>query len=302
MHITVVPVRCGARVALWSRVAAIAAGIVSAAPAFAAGELSGVFANGSISYLFDICSTCDKPSDVLFQDAAGGVGSTGPADLNGFTARGTGNASVSAHGLLLGANVLPELGAVARAVPGIGPHPGFSADGAYLFAVTASALGRQYFTYTGTGADHYEITYTLSGSALNFENPPTELGNGLIWVSGGVTLFNGIGGNLETPLGQYIDGAQSFSGASTAAFRMQGVVGVDVNPGDSFYVNAFVAANVAFYGWGMADAGSTLSLAFTAGNTSALQPALQPVPEAPIGALFSIGLLALCAVRRRRRR
>ena len=48
------------------------------------GDRAGVFATGSVSYLFRICSTCPQPTGVLDSQSAGGRGSIGPAVVAGL--------------------------------------------------------------------------------------------------------------------------------------------------------------------------------------------------------------------------
>lgn len=279
------------------------AALCAARPALAAtgGSLSGVFADGAIDYAFLPCFSlsCDGAFGNDFVAADGSVGSTGPAIVDGFAAHGTGTASVDARALITSSLALPTLGAKAVANPGVGMHDGFCCEGAYFFASTASAQARQYYTYTGTTAQLYTLRYTLHGYLASSLPSPTETDEALIQGSGGLSLFDDQDNNIEQPFGHLVDISQVMRNGSAHDFTESGSVSITLdNPGDSFYLLAFVAANVGLLGYGVADLSNTLTVEFVAGDTAQLVAALVPVPEPPAYALLLLGLAALAARRR----
>jgi hypothetical protein len=270
--------------------------MVPGVPAHAAtpGDQAGVFVFGSVSYLFRICSTCPQPTGVLDSGNDGGFGSFGPAIVEGFGARGAGEASFASRARILGPAGAPELRADARAFPGIGTHEGFSEPGFYDFNAVATSRGSQYYVYTGATTQTYTMDYTISGFAGSTLPSPTPDDQSLIGVSGGLTLFDDgdkLGGEL--PMGRVVDIDRISVNGTAGEFRQSGSVSITVEPGDAYYLAAFLSAQVSIGGQGIADAGHTLAIDFTAGNTAELLPLLPSVPEPATYALMGLGLLCL---------
>ena len=259
------------------------------------GDQAGVFANGSVRYLFRICSTCPQPTGVLDFQSSGGLGSSGPAVVAGLGARGDGEGSFVARARTLGPQAVPELRADARATPGIGLHEGFSEAGVYDFNAVAIATGRQYYSYTGRTTQTYTMGYSLSGFASSTLPNPTPEDESLIGIAAVISLFDD-GDKLdgELPLGRVVDIDRVNVNGSAGTFRQSGSVSITLEPGDSYYLVASLSAQVSIGGHGIADAGQTLSFAFTAGDTSELLPMLSAVPEPASYALFSLGLMLIC--------
>jgi len=93
-----------------------------------------------------------------------------------------------------------------------------------------------------------------SGSTLA---SPTADDEGLISVSVAVTLFDGkVSGEL--PLGHVVDIDRISVNGSAHDFRQSDSVSITLDPGDSYYLNAALTAQVAIGGQGIADAGETL--------------------------------------------
>jgi len=273
-----------------------------AARAQTPGDQAGVFAVGSVTSLFHSCDTCPEPREILAAQSTGGFGSHGPAVVGGFGARGEGDGSFSGRARILGPNSMPELRADARATPGIGTHPDFSETGFYFFNVPALVRAAQYYTYTGDTTQTYTMSYSVSGFADSTLDNPTPADEAAISVTAVVSLFDDgpkLGG--ERPMGNQvaIDRIPPVDG-STHDFRFSGSVSITLDPGDSYYLVAALTAQVSFGGQGIADAGQTLTFAFTAGDTSQLV-ALLPVPEPSTYALMGLGLMLTCLMLRRRR-
>jgi hypothetical protein len=269
------------------------------------GDQAGVFAEGSIRSRFLICTTCSPVADLLDEQEAGSFGNNGPAIVDGAGAGGTGTADYDARAIIFGPTFLPELRAEASANPGVGPHAGFSGNGAYFFTAAASAKADQYFTYIGLTPATYTISYSFAGQALGAhpEDDP------FVTVSGGLALFDDgdkLGGEL--PLGHEVDFSQkTFDGASRA-FVFGDDVSITVNPGNSFYVSSFLNATVTGDAQGIADAGHTLTASFTAGDTSLLTAELADsviptpaVPEPSTWVLLIVGFGAVAGIASRRR-
>ena len=120
-----------------------------------------------------------------------------------------------------------------------------------------------------------------------------------------MSIFDGKNPDIELPLGGLVDISQRSVNGSAGTFRENGAVAIMVNPGDGFFLQAFLSANVSVGGWGQADASNSLGVEFTAGDTSLLVPFLTPVPEPSSSALMGLGLglaLMLLAARRHRAR
>lgn len=267
----------------------------------AEGEQAGVFASGSVRYLFRICSTCPEPTGVLDSGSDGRLGSNGPAIVGGLGARGDGEATFAARALISSPDAVPELRADARAFPGIGTHEGFSETGIYDFNAVALATGRQYYTYIGDTTQTYTMTYTVSGFAGSTLPSPTPEDESLIGVSSVVSLFDDQQTG-ELPLGNVVDIDRISVNGSAHTFRQSGSVSITVDPGDAYYLVASLSAQVSIGGQGIADAGQTLTIAFTAGDTTQLVPLLSPVPEPATYAQLGVGLTLICLMLRRRRR
>lgn len=277
-----------------------------AAPAVHAqtpGDQAGVRAGGGINYAYLPCYSlaCDGAFGDLDTQSRNFPGSYGPAIVDGFAAVGTGTASFYGRALINGPLGLPTVGASAEAIPGVGTHEGFSGTGAYFFSAYGSAQAAQYFSYTGSTQQTYTLEFTLSGSADSILDNPTAGDYALIQVGGGISLFDDgdkLGGEL--PMGGPVDTSQiQHNGSVGMNFRDSGSVSITVNPGDHYYLTAFVNANVGLFGYGYADARHTLTVAFVAGDTSQLQAAV--VPEPSRYALTALGLLAVGGIVRRRR-
>src|ERR1700733_15215051 len=121
-----------------------------------------------------------------------------------------------ARAIIFGPTFLPELTAEASATPGIGPHAGFSADGAYFFTAAASAHADQYFTYIGQTPSTYTISYAFRGDALraHAEDAP------LVTVSGTISLFDDRDRSGEFPLGHEVDEAQNHLDGADRSFNV----------------------------------------------------------------------------------
>jgi hypothetical protein len=165
----------------------------------------------------------------------------------------------------------------------------------------------QYYTYTGDTTQTYTMSYSVSGFADSTVDSPTPQDEAAISVTAVVSLFDDgpkLGG--ERPMGNVveIDRIPPVTGppidGSTHDFRFSGSVSITLDPGDSYYLVAALTAQVSFGGQGIADAGQTLTFAFTAGDTSQLV-ALLPVPEPSTYALMGLGLMLTCLMLRRRR-
>lgn len=275
--------------------------LLPGSPARAAtpGDQAGVFASGSVRYLFRICSTCPEPTGTLDSQSDGAFGSLGPAIAEGFGARGEGEASFAARARMLGTAGLPELRADARATPGIGTHEGFSEPGFYDFNAVATSRAAQYYTYTGDTTQTYTMTYSVSGFAGSTLDNPTPEDEQLISVGAVVTLFDDgdkLGGEL--PLGHVVDIDRISVNGSAHTFRESGSVSITLDPGDTYYLAASLSAQVSIGGQGIADAGQTLTIAFTEGDTSQLD-VLLAVPEPSTYALLSVGFAFICLMVRR---
>jgi hypothetical protein len=272
-------------------------GVQAATP----GDQAGVFADGGVRSLFEICNTCPTPSKVEDQQNVGRFGSNGPAIVGGFAREGTGTADYGARAIIFRDSALPQLSAEASTVPGLGTNPCCSGTGAYLFSSAANAKANQYYTYHGLVPDTFSISYVIKGDAQG----ATADDNPLITVSGGMALFDDgdkLGGEL--PMGHVVDNSQkTFSGAAHA-FLDGGTVSITVQPGQSFYVAAFLGASIGAPAEGFADAGHTLTASFTAGDTSLLTGLLpaSPIPEPSTCGMLALGLILLgsCGAVRRR--
>jgi hypothetical protein len=267
------------------------------------GDQAGVFADGSITSRFFICTTCTPVSELLEQQEAGGFGNNGPAIVGDSEARGTGTAMYGAQAVITGTDLVPELKAIATATPGVGPHTGFNGDGAYFFTSSSTARVDQYYSYHGLTPETYTISYVIEGrthDALPVDDP-------FVTVTGGLAVFDDgdkLGGEL--PKGREVDSSQkSFNGASET-FLDGGSVSITVNSGASFYLSSFLSATVTGQAEGVADARDTFTTSFTAGDTSlltALLPAsvVPPpgVPEPSTYVMCASGFALLAFIRRR---
>lgn len=267
------------------------------------GDQAGTFADGGITSRFLICTTCSPASDVLDDQHKGGFFDFGPAIVSGFGVGGTGRATFDARAIIFGPTFLPQLSADAGSTPGVGPHSGFSGDGAYFFTATASAKGVQYFTYIGRTPAIYTIGFVFRGEAVgaHAEDDP------FVSISGGIGLFDDgdkLGG--ERPLGDEVDGAQETFHGGAGGFFDTGSVSITLNPGQSFYVSTFLIATVTGEADGFADASHTFATSFTAGDTSLLRAELPDsptaaVPEPATWVLTILGFGALAGFAGRRR-
>jgi PEP-CTERM motif len=267
------------------------------------GDQAGAFAEGSITSRFLICTTCTPAADVLSRQDAGGVGNNGPAIVGDAEARGTGKADYGARAIIVGPFFLPELGAEASAFPGVGPHAGFSGDGAYFFTSGASAHANQYFTYIGQTPETYTIAYSIRGQATS-AIPEDEF---FITLSATIALFDDRNRSVEFPKGHEVAEFQkTVDGENGGNFDFEGDVSITVNRGDSFYVSTFLDATVTGEAEGIADAAHTLTTSFSAGDTSLLRASLPDsvigtsVPEPSTWALMiaGFGLVGGIAARR----
>jgi hypothetical protein len=239
-------------------------------------------------------------ADLLSQEEAGGFGDAGPAIVGDSVARGTGTATYAARAALLGADLLPELSAIATATPGVGPHPGFSEDGAYFFTSSTTAHVDQYYTYDGSAPETYTVSYVINGSisdALPQDDP-------FVTVSGGLTIFDDgdkLGGEL--PKGHEVDHSDKLFKGPPHDFHEGGSVSITLDPGRSFYLSSFLSATVTGEAQGIANAGDTLTATFTAGDTSLLMAELPlpapAVPELSTYVMCAAGFALLAFIRHR---
>ena len=276
----------------------VVAGLLAGLPAAQADPLTapGVVVNGSGGhlYLLGSCSTCPRVGPSA-SDSQGGNGvESASTELRNFPF------FWQASGQLVTGTYLPELKAYAEA-----DYPG--EDGNYDFWVTASASSQalQRFVYTGAAPSTYTIDYTVDGELV---------GQGES-ISAGLGVFNGDyvpgseGGGPSTVLGNDLI-FLSTADLLGPRFAHTGSITFSIDPGNAFYVSAFLTAN-AFWTYtnlgGYADASHTFRSAFTAGDTSLLQPALQssnptPVPEPAALSLMLAGLATGTSAMRRARR
>ena len=251
-----------------------------------AGDQAGVFASGNVRHAYPPCFSlgCDAafgdPDPQSQSQSQSAPGSHGPAIVGSLVVLNSGRSSDDARASTTGPLAVPDITAKGSAEPGVGAHAGFPSDGAYFFAADGLACGRQYFTYTGPAAQLYTMCCALSGFAASAADIRQPADQALIQVSGGLSLFDDVdklGGEL--PMGQLVDIDQrNFNGAANT-FRDSGSVSIMLNPGQSYYLAAFLAANVGLFGHGMADALHSLTIDFLAGDTGQLVAALPAVPE-----------------------
>lgn len=262
-----------------------------------AGDQAGVFVDGSIRSLFLICNTCTPASEVDDRQNVGRFGDNGPAIVDGFDSRGTATTSYSARAIIFGADLLPQLKAVASENPGVGTHDGFSGTGAYFLPTSADAKAIQYYTYHGSVPATYTISYVIDGDVQS----DTTQDAPLVSVSGGMALFDDgdkLGGEL--PMGHLVDISQKTFDGSTHSFRDGGMLAINVDPGHSFYLSAFLSAGVTGLAGGFADVGHTFNASFTGGDTSLLTGLLpaSPVPIPPTLGMIVLGLTILLSIAR----
>jgi hypothetical protein len=267
------------------------------------GDQAGTFAEGSITSRFIICTTCTPVSDLLDEQHTGGLGNNGPAIVGDAEARGTGTSDYGARAIIFGPTFLPELRAEASATPGVGPHSGFSGNGAYFFTAAGTANADQYFTYIGLAPATYTISYSVKGQALG-AFPEDDL---FVTVSDEIALFDDRDRSGEFPFGHEVDEAQNHFDGRDRSFVDGGSVSITVNRGDSFYLTTFLSATVTGEAQGIADASHTLTTSFIAGETSLLVaklpdsviPPAVPEPATSMLMIVGFGLIAGIAGRRR---
>jgi PEP-CTERM motif len=268
------------------------------------GDQAGAFAEGSINSRFIVCSTCSPASDLFGPQDKGGIGNNGPVIVGDAVRIGTGAADYEARAIIFGPTFLPELTAEASATPGIGPHAGFSADGAYFFTAAASAHADQYFTYIGRTPSTYTIGFSFRGDALgaHAEDDP------FVTVSGTIALFDDRDRSGEFPKGHEVDEFQKAVDGTDRSFDIGGSVSITVNRGDSFYLSTFLDATVTGEAEGIADARHTFTTSFTGGDTSLLVAKLgdsviptAAVPEPSTWVLMILGFGAVAGLAGRRR-
>ena len=267
------------------------------------GDQAGSFAEGSINSRFIVCSTCSPASDLFGPQDKGGIGNNGPVIVGDAVRIGTGAADYEARAIIFGPTFLPELTAEASATPGIGPHAGFSADGAYFFTAAASAHADQYFTYIGRTPSTYTISFSFRGDALgaHAEDDP------FVTVSGTIALFDDRDRSGEFPKGHEVDEFQKTVDGTDRSFDIGGSVSITVNRGDSFYLSTFLDATVTGEAQGIADARHTFTTSFTGGDTSLLVAKLSDsvippaVPEPATWVLMIVGFGVVAGLAGRRR-
>ena len=267
------------------------------------GDQAGAFAEGSITSRFIICTTCTPVSDLLDVQQTGGLGNTGPAIVGDTEAQGTGTADYGARAIIVGPFSLPELKAEASAFPGVGPHSGFSGDGAYFFTSAASVRADQYYTYIGRTPTTYTISYSLKGDARS-AIPEDDF---LVTVTGGLTIRDDRDRSAEFPEGHVVENNQQHVDGTDGTFNVGGSVSITVNRGNSFYLSSVLSATVTGEAEGIADAGDTFTTSFTAGDPSLLLAKLSDsvippaVPEPSTWALMILGFGGLAGLAGRRR-
>ena len=276
---------------IFTRVALVLAVAVWSNALKAAGELSGASAFGSADFLYQPCVTfaCEPTAGNWSTDSDGGTGAAiaaagGPGGVNG-------DHGYAAFAQLAGPNALPVLRAFAQAVTEPGTFPGYSSDCCYLNSTLATAKAIQYYTYTGTTPTEYTLTFEVDGTF-----------NGVrATMNAGISLFDGQSGNLEIPLGGFIDGASvSLDTSVQGPFHKSGSVSVALDPGEGFYVSSFLNINVPREGEAVVDVSHTFTTSFTAGDPSLLTPTLAAaVPEPAALWQMLAGLIALCVAGRR---
>ena len=269
------------------------------------GDQAGAFAEGSINSRFIVCSTCSPASDLFGPQEKGGIGNNGPAIVGDNVRIGTGAADYAARAIIFGPTFLPELSAEASATPGIGPHAGFSADGAYFFTAAASAHADQYFTYIGRTPSTYTIHFGFRGDAqgAHADDEP------FVTISGTIALFDDRDRSGEFPKGHEVDEFQkTVDGTDGRKFDFGGAVSITVNRGDSFYLSTFLNATVTGEAEGFADASHTFTTSFIGGDTSLLVAKLgdsviptAAIPEPSTWVLIIVGFGVVAGLAGRRR-
>jgi hypothetical protein len=250
---------------------------------------SGVYVTGSGDHLYSLgsCSTCPNVGPSLSESAGGD--NVQAASTQYLAGPFFWYASAS----LASGTYLPEVKAYAEAQP---PPP----DGQYDFWVNANstAQARQRFIYEGLVSETYTLEYTVDGTLSgDFES-----------VSAGLGVYGGnYVPNLEGEMQVTRKGSDQvwFSAETHSSFLHTGSITFSLDPGEAFYVTAFLTAQ-AFWTdatlGGAADASHTLTTAFTAGNTSLLTPVVSTsVPEPATGLLALAGMAGAAGARRRRR-
>lgn len=258
----------------------------------AAGEESGVNVSGTADYLYQPCVTfaCTPAPGNWSQGSDGGLGHN--LAFVAYPGSLSPDLGYLASAQLLEALALPQLGVYAAATTQEGTHPGYSSTCCYLNSASASSQAVQYYTYTGTSPQVYTLAFDLEGTATGLRGS----------VSAGVTLHDGAAGTLEQRLGNTLDGAfVSFSlGSGSGPFTRTGSVSTTLDPGEGFYVSAFLTAFVPREGEAFLDASNTLAMHFTAGDVALLTPTLAPVPEPATAWCLGLGVFGLALWARRR--
>lgn len=233
----------------------------------------GISVFGSGTHWYKVCSTCPDEGSSL-SDSSGGNGIANAATSH------AGLYSWSASGILTGSNSLPELKAYTEVtVPNtIG----------YVSA-SSTAQGFQNYHFDGTSPESYTITFSVDGTLKG----DTES------ISAGANVWGGeFNPNVEIPgirLGSNFLVVKADPLVSVKNFNESRSITFEVTPGQDFFVTNYLTSS-AFWSdsgnvAGYADAGHTMNMSFTAGNTALLSLVTVPLP--PAFSLMGMGLLLL---------
>jgi len=235
------------------------------------GELLGAETWGRAEARTLVCTTCPVEQVVLSQSVDGGVGSNSSSVSYG----GNPDAGYVASARYVGSDALPELKAAATANVQVGDPLGVTYNDA-----VASASAVQAYAYSGSDSLEYQMAYSVDGVLL---------GGDRNYVSASISVYDVFGYNPciecggDGPLASdylYFDGETNNPPNPARPFVLDGILSFTLNPGDMFYVFAdlFVSAD-SWTGSGYVDAANTMTVHFTAGDTSLLTPLLNAASD-----------------------
>lgn len=281
----------------------------------------GVNAYGFTSWADFPCATlaCTPDGAVLSEVEVGGAGYQAVRTSYAGKAPGSTVGAFQQYyaeatlGAVLG---MPTLHASAASIETLGTAPGYSSACCFYYNSNAIASSLQYYTFSGTAAETFTISYSIDAQLLAyFDNQVDYRPNAS--VAGGIFLFDGVvqpGLELELPFGSSIGLNQTvLNGSMVNAQGMAyytGSVTFTLNPGSGFWMSSYLAANAPqLPGFFVSDAAHTMTTSFTAGNTSLLTAQLDGiatqqsvVPEPATYAMLAMGLLCVGVAGRKRMR